>query len=270
MDTASLESSFAKIGARVRFTVPESRWSRWNPDFQLALDVRTDHKGEYFEVRTAPRTDPDIIPVDVRPTERHLLLMLRQDGTRSKFLCGHDERHWFVAAIPEATRGVGTVRTAMDALKPAAVQTAEVRAGVSGAKRYRRKNSAFIRQGEWFFLPVPTMEVDPKLVLRDEPLRRGGGKPHIMEFCYRTGGETVYVCRQRPNGLTGPEQKALFAREPSAVRWSWRTMQRNPSVFVRGRVRHSDHATITLPGWHQVVMNTEGQAAAMRNVAFLD
>ena len=47
-------------------------------------------------------------------------------------------------------------------------------------------------------------------------------------------------------------------------------MRRNPGVYVRGRVRHADHATIILHDWHRVVMNTEGQSKAMRNVAFLD
>jgi hypothetical protein len=32
-------------------------------------------------------------------------------------------------------------------------------------------------------------------------------------------------------------------------------------------VRHTDHATITLRGWHRVVMSTEGEPRAMRNVA---
>jgi hypothetical protein len=30
---------------------------------------------------------------------RHLLLMARS-WTKDKFLCGHDERHWFVCAVP--------------------------------------------------------------------------------------------------------------------------------------------------------------------------
>ena len=47
-------------------------------------------------------------------------------------------------------------------------------------------------------------------------------------------------------------------------------MRRNLGFYVLGRVRHADHATITLHGWHQVLMNTEGHAKAMRNVAFLD
>ena len=44
----------------------------------------------------------------------------------------------------------------------------------------------------------------------------------------------------------------------------------NTLVFVRGKVRHPDHKTIVLHGWHQVLMNTETQAVAMRHVAFID
>jgi RimJ/RimL family protein N-acetyltransferase len=110
-----------------------------------------------------------------------------------------------------------------------------------------------------------------KLVLGNEPLRRGnGGKPHWAEFCYRTGGETVYVCSRYPNGITEAQYKGILAGNPKAKGWGWRTMQRNPGVYVKGRIRHPDHATITLHGWHRVVMNTEGQSRAMRNVAFLD
>ena len=45
---------------------------------------------------------------------------------------------------------------------------------------------------------------------------------------------------------------------------------KNPGVYARGGIRHSDHATITLPFWHRVMMNTETQSRTMRNVAFLD
>ena len=48
------------------------------------------------------------------------------------------------------------------------------------------------------------------------------------------------------------------------------TYTRQPVVFVRGKVRHADHKTIVLSGWHQVLMNTETQAVAMRHVAFID
>lgn len=115
------------------------------------------------------------------------------------------------------------------------------------------------------------MTVDEKLVLRNEPLTRGnGGKPHWAEFCYRTGGETVYVCSRHPSGVTATHYKAILAVNSKAKSWGWHTMRRDAGVFVKGRIRHADHATITLHGWHRVLMNTEGQSKAMRNVAFLD
>lgn len=94
--------------------------------------------------------------------------------------------------------------------------------------------------------------------------------PHTCEFLYRVGGTTVYVCGRYPNGLTDNERRALFKRKPAAVKWNWREMQRDPTVFVRGRVSHTDHATILLGGWHRVALNAENQARAMAAWAFLD
>ena len=163
------------------------------------------------------------------------------------------------------------MQQAKEALKPAEVQTAQARKRLKGKARSRRKNAAYRRQGEWFFLPTADVAVDEKLILRHEPLRRGnGGKLHWAEFCYRTGGETVYVCSRHPNGVTAAQYQKIVAGNPKAKSWGWRSMQRNPGVYVKGRIRHPDHATIILHGWHQVLMNTEGQSKAMRNVAFLD
>ena len=47
-------------------------------------------------------------------------------------------------------------------------------------------------------------------------------------------------------------------------------MVRDAGVYARGTVRHPDHATITLPFWHRVLINTETQSRTMANVAFLD
>jgi hypothetical protein len=69
----------------------------------------------------------------------------------------------------------------MDALQPKDVRDALARDRVSSRKRYERKNRAFRRQGEWFFVPEPLLVVDEKLVLRNKPLRRGPGKPHLVE-----------------------------------------------------------------------------------------
>jgi hypothetical protein len=269
MDTTALLSKFARIGARIKVSDHFSRRAR-TMSGAISLDIQSDRHGEFFDVVSAPGTSAEVAVLDVQAADRHLLLMVRQNGEKSKFLCGHDERHWFVAAVPE-NAAVGTVRQAKEALKPAEVHTAQARQGLRAEARDRRKNPAYRRQGEWFFLPVPSFVADESAVLRNEPLRRGnGGKPHWVEFCYRTGGETVYVCTRYPNGVSPNRHAKILSTNPKAKAWGWLPMQRNPGVYVRGRVRHADHKTIVLHGWHRVLMNTEGQARAMRNVAFLD
>ena len=133
-------------------------------------------------------------------------------------------------------------------LKPDLVQSSE--RGVRTKYRDRRSNAARIRQGEWFFVPAPQLRVELLLVLSNEPIARGGGKPHVCEELYRFGGETVYVSPGAPNGLTDEEYRALSEGERN--RWNWRVMRRNPKVYVRGRVRHHDHKTVVLDGWHEV------------------
>jgi hypothetical protein len=108
------------------------------------------------------------------------------------------------------------------------------------------------------------------LILRNEPLRRGRGKPHMCDEVVRIGGETVYVCSEYPNGLTEWQYRKLLNRKPKLKSLNWITLRRNPGVFVRGKVRHADHKTIVLDGWHEVLMNTENESLAMAHVAFID
>jgi len=70
--------------------------------------------------------------------------------------------------------------------------------------------------------------------------------------------------------LTEGQRRRLISRKPELRHLHWVAQRQNPSVFVRGRVRHSDHKTIILNGWHQVMMNTENESLAMRHVAFID
>jgi len=269
MNTDLLLAKFARIGARIKVADRPNRRSRTAAG-SLSLDVRVDRRGEFFEAYRSPAADPEVSVLDVQPADRHLLLMIREGSEKSKVLCGHDERHWFVAAVPESAP-VGTVRQAKEALKPAEVQLAQAIRGLGAEARNRRKNQAYHRQGEWFFLPDSSLAVDETLVLRNEPIRRGdGGKPHWTEFCYRTGGEMVHVSNRHPNGVTESHYRKILGGNPKAKGWGWTTMRRNPGVYVRGRVRHADHKTIVLRGWHRVLMNTENQSRAMRNVAFLD
>jgi hypothetical protein len=276
MGVANLAAMFERIGARVKVRNSDDNWRRAlrAAATGVRLDVRRDAEGEFFEV-FAPGDGAAAAEVEVlhvAPRDRHLLLLVRQEGTKSKFLCGHDERHWFVAALPEAAGGVGTVATAKEALKPEAVRSRQEAAHVPARHRQRRKNAAFRRQGEWFFLPAPGLVADPKLVLKHEALRRGGGKPHWAEELYRRGGESVMFSRAYPNGLAERDYRELLRRDPVEARrlGPWRAMRRNMDVYVRGTLRHADHKTMRLPGWHRVLMNTESQAAAMRHVAFLD
>lgn len=268
MNLQHFERQFHRIGARAKVHPPLTR--RWAQTQGVSIDIGHDAKGEFFDLSITPSLVVETEVIDVQPTMRHLLLMSRQDNAKSKFLCGHDERHWFVAAVPEQA-GVSTVKEAFHALKPREVRVLEARLGVSTTKRYRRRNAAFVRQGEWFFVPVENAAwLDKLAFLRNEPISRGRGKPHLCEELIRHGGELVYVSHRYPGGLTEAERSQLFRSLPESRHYAWTARQRDPSVYVRGRVRHSDHKTIVLGGWHRVLMNTENQSIAMRNVAFID
>jgi hypothetical protein len=256
-----LERRFASVGARL--SLADGPW-RGAP----RIDVLSDTYGEYFDVRFAGQGDEvEVEVVDARPEERHLLLLVRMDGEKSKFLCGHDERHWFVAAIPEAARGVTGVRTAKLALQPDAVRRVVER--VRPKDQFRRRNEAYVRQGEWFFVPA-ALRQEPSTVeiRRNEPLMRGrgGSKAHVMELAYRTGGRVVYSNGRR---IISVEAYRKLTRQQQHD-GNWQQLVRDPDVYAKGAVRHPDHATIQLATWHRVLMNTEQGARAMRHVGFLD
>ncbi|MFN2598456.1 MAG: hypothetical protein ABR563_14850, partial [Pyrinomonadaceae bacterium] len=204
------------------------------------------------------------------PDARHLLLLARRASRKEKFLCGHDERHWFVCAVPG--RSVASVRGAMEALQPALVRARFERRVRRAKNRLRRRNEVFVRQGEWFFVPAPEgFEVDPRTIFKHEPISRGrGSKPHVCEELHRSGGEIVYVSSRRPSGLTEAQYRRLINDQPSAESWGWSVMRRGASVYARGSVRHADHKTVVLKGWHRVFMNTEGEAPWAPTVVFLD
>jgi|SRR5215510_5590941 len=269
MDIALLKDKFARLGARAVMREPRrlNRFRRKSDEF--VIDIARDSRGEYFDFRIPRGEDIDIAVIDLQRAMRHLLLLVRQKGRKDKFLCGHDERHWFVAAAPG--RSVSTVLTAMEALKPAIVRDAERRESLGTRERLRRRNAAFVRQGEWFFVPAPLIQVNSIEVRRNEPISRGtGSKPHMCEEVFRRGGETVYVSRKYPAGLTEEQYRALSERDPNAMSWPWQVMTRDAEVYARGRVWHADHKTARLDGWHRVLMNTENEAPAMTHVAFLD
>jgi hypothetical protein len=280
MNTELLQKRFQEMGARVKFgEIEVSRFNR-NPQVPVSIDIRTDRKGEYFHINSVGDQDIDVVNID--KNDRHLLLLHRneqitgaQGGRKilelSKFLCGHDETHWFVAAIPESARKVVDIPTAKQALKPTAVIEAEKKVGLTKHKKeaHLHSNDARRRQGEWFFIPTDR-EFKSIEILHNEPIRRGRGKPHMCEELVRFGGNTVMVSSRYPNGITVGEYDKLVKENPEIARHRWNRMSRDMKVFVRGRITHSDHKTIILRQWNEVIPNEETRARAMRNVAFLD
>ncbi|MAS96384.1 MAG: hypothetical protein CMO55_24605 [Verrucomicrobiales bacterium] len=279
MNINSLEKHFARMGARIKTVRHEPVQSRWGWNSRaftgnFSVDVRQDRQGEHFvfNVSTLVEDRLDLEILQVAPKDRHLLLLVKDfenlhNPTKDRFLCGHDEREWFVAAVPGA---VSTVVSAMESLKPPKVQMVQGRKGLNQKQRNKRRNKAFRRQGEWFFVPVPNADIDESLILHNEPIARSGGKPHMVEFLYRQGGQTLYVSSNRPDGLFENDYKKLILKKPKAKNWNWSTRRINPRVYARGEVRHPDHKTITLHEWHEVLMNQENQSRTMQHVAFID
>jgi hypothetical protein len=268
MNTQIIAKQFAHMGARFRVVRPDDV-SLWRRRADYALDIGTDKQGQIYELQLSAEREAEleINVLQCERSDRHLLLLVKAAQTKDRFLCGHDEREWFVAAVPGPATNVAQAKLA---LQPGDVRLAADRAGLNLRQRMRRHNRAFIRQGEWFFVPVQNVRADEKFILRNEPISRGGGKPHWVAELYRTGGEVVVVCWKFPNGITESEYRCLIAENREAKRWSWQKRVRNAGVFARGTVRHPDHATITLRDWHRVLMNTENTTRQMANIAFLD
>ena len=273
---SGLVRAFSGVGADLRLatlTAPSRRQPVTQP---YTLDVETLSRSP-FERYVLSIGDSDTVDAQVLhalPAQQHLLLLVKshdRDGQlkKSRFLCGHDERHWFVAAVPDKNSPSRTVQQAMDALQPSEVQQALRRGHVRHKQRHRRNNPAYLRQGEWFFLPAPDFEADPRIVHRREPLRMFG-KPHWVEELVRTGGDTVYVCRQQPSAVSVETHRRMLQDNPAARYWSWRQMKANPQVHARGRVWHPDHASVYLPFWHRVLPNEEAKALSRPQVVFLD
>lgn len=250
------------------------------PDF--SVNVVTRGRDEIFIVDTVENDSLNVSVIDLRPDIRHLLLMIRDLTPKhlrnkskpyiTKYLCGHDERSFFVAAVPEGAYSK-SVEEAMAALKPELVIQSQIKGVVKKKNQNKRRNKVYVRQGEWFFVPI---DIDSKEypIYKNEPLSRGrGSKPHICEELFRKGGTLVYVnSHYAPNGLTQDEYEKYRKEHPDHFGKydQWQRMIKDPEAYAKGRVRHADHKTIHLNGWHRIVPNNENKAFAMKSVVFLD
>jgi len=230
MLATSLRQHFQVMGADVEVSLAGGRFE---------IEVTKRGRGEQFQIRLPSDGSVTAKVLDADWRRRHLLLDVthRQSDESQRFLCGHDEFHWFVAALPERPDAT-TVPEAMEALKPKGVLREQRRKRVKRHRRGNRHTTAYIRQGEWFFLPCPEFSAEDERVESKGTLVRGTGKPHGVEaICRSAKGDT----------------------------------------YVRGKVWHPDHRTVYLDGWHKVLRNTEAvpknlaeQPQAMFLMSYLD
>lgn len=158
-------------------------------------------------------------------------------------LCGLDERHLFIAQLPT---NVSTVRDAHAALKAPAARVAE------------NRGDKIVRQGEWFFIEATAAQSDQI----EDSLRRN---VLFLERSVPIGPFTVpgslgssrKVRQVRGNPHTADELVVV----PSVG--SRPGLPATREVFVRGRVRHAEHATVRFQGWHAVVRNREATPVAV-------
>ena len=147
---------------------------------------------------------------------------------------------------PAAARGVATAKAA---LQPRAVRRrwssgSGRRTAPPPERRVRPPGRVVLRPG---------VELDPPaaLVLRDEPLSRGRGKAHMLEFAFRRGGEIVWVNSRHPSGIS----EAAYRRLTEEQRGSGRldaVRPRSRSCSRRARSAIPTTRRSCLRGWHRV------------------
>ena len=101
----------------------------------------------------------------------------------------------------------------------------------------------------------------------------------VHEFV-RLGGNLVYFDGRVPAVAPAAPPQTMSAQKFATYRKqigskeaaNWRSGVQGARVYARGLVRHPDHATLVLNGWHEVLANTEAQASieAQRRLAFID
>lgn len=199
---------------------------------QLVLMV--DEPKQSFEVEIGRWVVPDR-PIVRRDGHRR---WVRQEtaGAKRHFLMGLDEAHLFIAQLP---RGVSAVASARELLKGRDVSRAE-----------RDAPFRTVRQGEWFLVALDASRsaaVDALAHARPALVRRRVGIAQAARWAragrQHVADEVLVLGAGFHLGLP----KHLV---PPAV-------AAGPGVFVRGKLRHPDHATVELKQWRRALPNAE-------------
>ena len=106
MNVRNLKDNFARIGARV---MVEPARELWNARHAARLDVRRDHRGEYFHLMICPLRVSSIDVRDSRFARKQIELIVRQrafgslhEAPRQRFLCSRQGRALCAVEIADA------------------------------------------------------------------------------------------------------------------------------------------------------------------------
>lgn len=186
--------------------------------------------------------------ITFKETKTKFIITEKTPSDVRHFLMGVDERQLFVAQL---TKGVTNINEARKQLG----STVKFHEGV-------RKMSPK-RQGEWFFLKATQeQEDDIELLLNKNKV--------WIEKKVNIG---VYAGRSRGNPHTADELVVIpnipgFIESSKISKCSKKDFVpsnypiRNTEIYVRGKIRHIDHKTITYKHWYQVVLNNEGDTSS--------
>lgn len=178
------------------------------------------------------------------------LIKSKTSSQKRHFLCGLDERQLFIAQL---TRTCTTVKEAHDSLKTVTVTLAEGKVGKA------------TRQGEFFFLPVTKEERDLiELGLKKNLLVVEKDAP-IGPFLEGVRGMGRKV-RQRVGNPHTASELIILPGTPLQHGFGVRSRE----VFVRGKVRHTDHATVSFKQWSKIIRNSEANTGNVTGVGWVD
>ncbi|MFX0070794.1 MAG: hypothetical protein ACFFAO_06865 [Candidatus Hermodarchaeota archaeon] len=213
--------------------------------FQMSIDIKgKKNRKEYFRMFLG-NEENDIRVIDADPKHQQVILSVHEpyreyivrvwnfkerkfkeelqstpDFLR-KYLMGMDESHLFISELPTNFGPINSVKDAHKALKPNLVVKKE------------KKTSRIKRQGEWFFIPASSEELNlieenNNFIEKKAPIDRNGGNLHIAD-------------------------KILNIRN---------------DIFVTGKICHVEHHTLKLHGWFRVIRNVEvrGTPAGNRRI----
>jgi len=261
MFTDHLQKAFKDIGVKFHKKVnsPIRRFSGQNlPDDSIRLDTSGDKRSP-FVLRLGKDADGEIKLLNVDTSQHGVLLQIQQENVKVNFLCGLDEfDKTFIARVPN--QGITTVANAKDALKPPEVLDAERSTPRMGKKKnkHKRRNSAWLRQGEWFFIPMPKYEPGDSAILRkNAPLMVAGNRAHKAELVADTAGESRYISIMDARRSLSKKGYERLMKENSKEQYKWEMRSESSSIYVKGRITAPDHKTLVLNIWHRAVPNRE-------------